>query len=343
MGAMTPADQLVLEFGPEPENCSREDDDRADGAGALPSDRVAEDYRKAAESGDGKAQFLLAQMYHYGCSGVPRDHVQAFVWYTASSERGYPDARWNLAAVSRRMSSAELAEAEFGVGQMHEESDRVPRNWSKAAAWYRKAALRGHDASQLSLGMMHEAGRGLTADFVKAYAWFVVAARQGNEIAKRRMNPVLKRMTGTEQVHAYFELGEMYRSGKAVPADKSEALFWHRKAASAGYAKAEFALGDMYRFGEAVTENASQAFQWYRRAANHGFAEAQRELGEMYLEAEGTARNDVLGLAWLYLASLQGAEGADSSKRHAEKRMTATQISEATKMSREYKTQIEGC
>ena len=89
-GAMKSNDQPVLPFEPEPETGSREDSDTEDGGGTLPSDRVVEDYREAAERGDAKAQFLLAQMYHYGCSGVARDLVQAFVWYAAAIVRGYP-------------------------------------------------------------------------------------------------------------------------------------------------------------------------------------------------------------------------------------------------------------
>ena len=340
---MASGNQLVLPFGPGPEKGSPEDNDPTAASWGLPSGSIAEEHRKAAECGNGKDQYLLAQMYHYGCSGVARDHVQAFVWYTAAKARGYTDAGWNLPAVSRGLSSAELAEAEFLVGNMYEESDRVPRNPREAAAWYRKAARKGHAAAQLSLGKMHETERGLPADIIKAHAWLAVAARQGNETAKHRMSPVLERMTESELAEAYFRLGEMYRSGKAIPTDESEALYWHRKAAGEGNAKAEFALGEMYRFGEAVAANASQALQWYRKAANHGLAEAQRELGDMCLEGEGTAKNSVQGLAWLYLAAMQGAEGAESSKRHAEKRMTATQISEATKMSREYKARIEGC
>ncbi len=340
---MASDNQLVLPLGPGQENGSPEENDPAAAGPGLPSVSVTEEYRKAADRGNGKAQYLLAQMYHYGCSGVARDHVQAFAWYTASEVRGYPDAGWNLAAVSKGLSPAELAEAEFLIGNMYEESDRVPRNPREAAAWYRKAARRGHSAAQLSLGRMHATGRGLPADVLRAHTWLAVAARQGNETAEQLMSPVLERMTEAELAEAYFELGEMYRSGNAIPTDESEALYWHRKAAGEGNAKAEFALGEMYRFGEAVTANARQALQWYRKAANRGLAEAQRELGDMYIEGEGTAKNSVQGLAWLYLAAMQGEEGAESSKRHAEKRMTATQISEATKMSREYKARIEGC
>ena len=330
---MASDNQFALPFEPD-----------SDPAGSgLPTNRVAADLLPAADRGDAKSQYLLAQMYHYGCSGVASDRVQALVWYTASEVRGYPDAGWNRARVSKGLSPAEIAEAEFLIGKMYEESNRVPHDPREAATWYRKAARKGHPAAQRSLGTMHSTGKGLPVDVVKAYAWLNVAVKQGNKTAKQCMDSVRVRMTATELVEAYFELGEMHRNGDEVPTDKSEALYWHRKAARKGNAKAEFALGEMYRYGEDGAANARQALQWYGKAANRGLAEAQRELGDMYIEGEGTTKNSVLGLAWLNLAAMQGEEGAESSKRHEEKRMTATQISEAAKLSREYKARIAGC
>lgn len=331
---MASDDQFVLPLGPDT-------DPAAPGSG-LPSTSIVEDLLPAADRGDAKSQYLLGQIYHYGCSGVASDHVQALVWYTASEVRGYPDAGWNRVRVSRGLSPARIAEAEFLIGNMFAESNRVPRNPREAATWYRKAARSGHPAAQLSLGRMYTTGTGLPVDVVKAYAWLNVAARQGNKHAMHCMDSVRVRMTATELAEAYFELGEMHRTGDAVPPDESEALYWYRKAAGEENAKAEFALGEMYRYGEAVTANANQALQWYRKAAHRGLAEAQRELGDMYIEGEGTAKNSIVGLAWLYLAAMQGEEGAESSKRHEEKRMTATQISEAAELSREYKARIAG-
>lgn len=330
---MASDDQFVLAL---------ESDSDSAGSG-LPTTSVAEDFLPAADHGDAKSQYLLAQMYHYGCSGVASDHVQALVWYTASEVRGFPDAGWNRVRVSKGLSPAEIAEAEFLIGNMYEDSNRVPHDPREAATWYRKAARGGHAGAQLRLGTMHTTGKGLPVDLVKAYAWLNVAARQGNKDAKQHMDPVRERMTETELAEAYFELGEMYRTGDAVLTDESEALYWHRKAAGKGNAKAEFALGEMYRYGEAVTANARQALRWYGKAANRGLAEAQRELGDMYIEGEGTTKNSVLGLAWLNLAAMQGEEGAESSKRHEEKQMTATQISEAARLSREYQALIAGC
>ena len=50
--------------------------------------RAARWYRLAAEQGHTGAQFYLGGMYYAG-EGVPRDYVQAFVWFSLS-EAGRP-------------------------------------------------------------------------------------------------------------------------------------------------------------------------------------------------------------------------------------------------------------
>ena len=55
---MASDDQFVLPLDSDP---------AAPGSG-LPTTSVAEDFLPAADRGDAKSQYLLAQMYHYGCS-----------------------------------------------------------------------------------------------------------------------------------------------------------------------------------------------------------------------------------------------------------------------------------
>ena len=330
--------QGVLDFGPDPDDGGSPGDDL--GYPYADFTTVSGNCRQAAEQGDDKAQYQVAQSYHYGVSEVAKDLVQALVWYKASEARGNPDAGWNAANVSRRMSPSELAEAEFQIGSMYEQARGVPHDLEEAADWFRKAAVRGHAGAQLGLGTMHATGIGLVSDDVKAYAWLNVAAKQENEIAGELMLQVRERMTDAEFVAACLELGEMYLGGRAIPKDEHEALFWYRKAASEGIAEAEFAMGEIYRNGEGVSADDRQAFEWYRKAADHGLAQAQVEIGEMCLHGEGTPAKAVEGLAWLYVAAMQGSEDAELSKEYAEQRMADTEISRARSLSHEYNARI---
>ncbi len=71
----------------------------------MPQDRAeaVKWYRKAAEQGFAKAQSNLGFMYSKGHS-VPRNDVQAYIWYTLSASR-YPPAR---TAITRSSTAASL-------------------------------------------------------------------------------------------------------------------------------------------------------------------------------------------------------------------------------------------
>ena len=283
-----------------------------------PTDPIPDESRReAAEQGDMRAQFQLAQEFRYGVSGVSRSLVQALVWYKAAEARGHPDAAWNVAAVTRAISETELAEAEYLIGSMLWESTRVHPRRSEAVDWFRKAAKRGHAEAQRELGQIHEA-----SDPITAYAWYNAAAKQGDQAARSRMPTVRDRLSEAEFSRACLALGTMYRGGVAIPRDAGEALYWYREAAKSGLPEAEFGMGEIYRNGEAVAANDREAFNWHLKAAGHGFSSAQREVGEMYLNGEGTPKRPVEGLAWLLAAALNGSEDAKASSRFAKRQMT---------------------
>ena len=57
-----------------------------------------------------------------------------------------------------------------------------------------------------------------------------------------------------------------------------------RLAAEQGDARAQFALGFMYRDGRGVAQDDTEAVRWYILAAEQGNADAQFNLGFMYVE-----------------------------------------------------------
>jgi predicted Ser/Thr protein kinase len=67
--------------------------------------------RRAALSGDGNAQFTLAQMYESG-RGAPHNLVGAIVWYNVALSSGNESARAPFERLKGKLSSDELAEAE---------------------------------------------------------------------------------------------------------------------------------------------------------------------------------------------------------------------------------------
>ncbi len=67
--------------------------------------------RPLAERGDADAQYMLGFLYERG-EGVARDLTRAYAWYGLAARQGDAFAAQALAELARRMSAAEIAEAE---------------------------------------------------------------------------------------------------------------------------------------------------------------------------------------------------------------------------------------
>lgn len=78
-----------------------------------------------------------------------------------------------------------------------------------------------------------------------------------------------------------IELGYMYRMGRGVPQNNSEAAKWIRMAAEQGNAPAQYNIGDMYKEGRGVPQDYSEAIKWFRMAAEQGQANALLELDKI--------------------------------------------------------------
>jgi TPR repeat protein len=156
--------------------------------------------------------------------------------------------------------------------------------------------------------------------------WFRKAAEQGQEVAQNN-------------------LGVMYEHAEGVPKNETEALQWYRKAAEQGYAPAQWWLGTMYNNGHGVAKNYTEGMRWVRRAADQGFVNAQVTLSVLYEKGNGGAPQDyVLAYMWANLAAAQGimlGEDAAKDRDRIAKLMTAAQIAEAQKLTREWKPKPE--
>src|SRR5262245_374358 len=136
---------------------------------------------------------------------------------------------------------------------------------------------------------------------------------------------------------AQFILGEMYRHGRGVPQNDTEAVMWYRKAADQGYARAQLNLGFMYAEGRGVAKDLGECVKWYRLAADQGYAHAQYNLGLLYATAEGVPQDFVLAYMWLNLSAKQRYRDAAKQRDSLFSRMTPTQVAEALKLSRDWR------
>ena len=117
-----------------------------------------------------------------------------------------------------------------------------------------------------------------------------------------------------------------------------------RKAAEQGDADAQHNLAWMYGNGEGVPEDDALAVKWWRKAAEQGHVKAQYNLGVAYDRGEGVPQDYVLSHMWSNLAAAQGNESAKENRGILANHMTADQIAEAQKLSREcLAKEYKGC
>ena len=147
-------------------------------------------YRKAAEQGYSKAQWILGWCYDGG-KGVKKDSHEAVKWIRKAAEQGHPMAQYILGAFYY-----------FGNG--------VAKDFREAVKWYRKSADQGDAGSQANLGLCYAKGEGVPKDYVQAYQWFNLASAQGDEDAKKNLHIAERQMT-TEQIAEAQRLAREFR------------------------------------------------------------------------------------------------------------------------------------
>lgn len=83
-------------------------------------------FRKAAEKGDGDAQFLLGRMYYDGNS-IAVDYVEALMWFDVADSSGVRVAARYRDGLSARMNAEDVAEARRRAEAWHRQHPPVER------------------------------------------------------------------------------------------------------------------------------------------------------------------------------------------------------------------------
>ena len=200
---------------------------------------------------------------------------------------------------------------------------------SEAFSLCRKAAEQGYAPAQRQLGFMYYSGTGVPKDYSMAARWYRKAADQGDHKAETWYEKILK-LTGSgngagepgkgqdyaapehAEAGSAFLMGENYYYGRGVPQNYSKAAEYYTKAARYGRPEAQFRLGCMYQWGQGVSENLSEAYRLCRSAAEHGYAPAQHQLGFMYHSGIGVKKDYSMAAFWYRKAADQGDVKAET-------------------------------
>lgn len=171
-----------------------------------------------------------------------------------------------------RAAEAGDPEAQHKLGVCYAYGRGVPRDWTRAAGWYRAAAEQGHAAAQKDLGVCCARGRGVPKDWGQAVVWYRRAAENGD-------------------ARAQHNLAQRYYRGEGVGQSFQQAADWFRKAAEQGYAWSQYKLAACYAAGDGVRQDWRQAAHWYARAVEHGIQEAVEPLAQCYERGLGVGRD----------------------------------------------------
>lgn len=128
-------------------------------------------FSKAAEGGDGFAQYRLAIIYLYGADGVTIDYVEAVKWLRKTS-------------VTNDLYPLGSPFSQYRLGTLYEDGLGVSKDLTQATSWYKKAAEQNQPDAQNKLGAKYAEGNGVQKDMVEALKWFTIATANGNEKAK---------------------------------------------------------------------------------------------------------------------------------------------------------------
>ncbi len=123
-----------------------------------------------------------------------------------------------------------------------------------------------------------------------------------------------------------FNLGRDYFNATGLGCNYTKAVYWWKKAAVQGYARAENSLANAYSVGFSVKRNNSKAAYWWKKAAAQwkkaaaqGNARAEYELGRDYFWGRGGIKeNWTKATYWWKKAAAQWKKAAAQGNARAE-------------------------
>ncbi len=86
---------------------------------------ASRDFRRLADQGDAESQYMIGYLYAVG-EGVPQDYVQAHKWFNLAASGGKQAAAKARDEIARRMTSAQIAEAQHLAQSWHPQATALP-------------------------------------------------------------------------------------------------------------------------------------------------------------------------------------------------------------------------
>lgn len=238
----------------------------------------------------------------------------------------------------QRAADAGSAEGEHRLALIYITGDAgQPRDATRAAELFAKAAAQGHRRAQLNLGTLYFRGQGVARDLIQARAWFEQAALDGDVYASYALGRALsesapsatadstraadlfRRAAEKGHMRAALRYGLALAEGSGVKQDLAAAQRWLIQAQQNGVPEAALALGDMAVRTPASRDKAANekilksAISWYQAAASAGVPSGQFKLANAHLAGSGVARDPAQAQLWYSRAAQQGLPEAQQA------------------------------
>jgi len=137
-------------------------------------------WTRQAAKGSARAQFHLAEIYHYGTEKIPKDRARAAKWYSLAADQGHAEAELRLSKL-------------YAMGAGVDQDDAAMLKWLKASAEHFNAY------AQNTLGLEYFRGSSTTKDDREAAKWFRAAAEQGYGYGQLNLGQCLRDGIGVPQ------------------------------------------------------------------------------------------------------------------------------------------------
>jgi len=335
-GQFTFAELLYAEMG----------DDGTQDKSRLPEAGVW--YRKAAEQGHARAQFMLAELYNYGELGE-NQRTNCIPWYLKAAAQGNAQAQAKISELPKLYPNNELAcslnqreylskatkqddiEALFETARRYYVGEGVRADPVKAFICLEKVAQ--HDSSGFTdayyyLAVMYEKGFGVEKDLSKArllYQWS----------AQLRLKPV-----------SLIRVGLIYENGEGVLKNSTAAATNYLRALQYGYADSKDSalalnaafehLLNLWVQGQGVPTDKSDVAQLLDKIQKTPVISARSQflLGEVYYQGKLVPKDLVQAAARFRIAANHGYEGAKEKLEQAEAELTPSDKDMAASVSR---------
>lgn len=190
-------------------------------------------YQSAANLGDSTSQYNLGLLYKQG-KGIEKDYKKSLKWLSLSAEKGNVNAQRCLGQM--------YGNGEFSAENNDSDSNDPMTVLNDFMKWSKRAAFQGDLESQVIVGEMC-----LLTDIDEAINWLTAPANHGN-------------------IKAQSSLGVAYLTKENI----DDAFKWFSIAANNGDTDAQYQLGELYRYGRGVERDTTEAKKWLSLAAEKG-------------------------------------------------------------------------